>query len=576
MKTRFTSALFLICFCLVLALPAAGDDYAGIPEGACGVYTWGGWRGNESNMRELLPNVRGLPIVMKWRQLEPEDGVYLFDEDLGNLLRNASEGDFYTFLMVWVGPACPEWLYEKGVPEVFTDRTVNALGQPTDDNLYPYYFDAIYKEHFFRLIGKLGDYVNALPDELRKRITYIQSAEGSTGDGQPYKGKALDKQYDIGREDWGRFRIETWKVLKRHFQDGAKRPIPLLVNNDANKGAEIEWLLKNQRVIATKQGMFSHGYHISDGKRRLDEWLEVCATAAALGKGTFTRGEMDAELNVMGWSSRNVPQALYWSALYALHCGLDHWNVPYKACKVDENQPAFIFFNKYAGKRDAATANSAFCALRQGLDAADTDAFPEEEFGKAKKQNIERYLKIAGSFASYGAYQGDPPKACGGGMLNRKRDDYNDAGWGILAGNYERFLSQIEPDETSVGWWHKGPPDHIYSRFARGFERRSGKTVMSFRLDPNFFANLKAAHDVRVRIVYLDEGNGSWALKYHVGKGERLAATVQCKNTGLWTEKELLLRDAVFNKRLPKGADLMLEHIKGDDMVFHLVEIGKI
>ena len=65
-------------------------------------------------------------------------------------------------------------------------------------------------------------------------------------------------------------------------------------------------------------------------------------------------------------------------------------------------------------------------------------------------------------------------------MRNRQRDDYNDAGWGILPGNYCRFLEQIEPDETSVGWWHVEPKQHIYSRFARGFEKASGKTKMYY------------------------------------------------------------------------------------------------
>ena len=106
-------------------------------------------------------------------------------------------------------------------------------------------------------------------------------------------------------------------------------------------------------------------------------------------------------------------------------------------------------------------------ALRQGLDAADIRRFPEAKFGKAIRSNLQRYSKIAESYSHRGAMQGDPQKAVGGVMLNRQSEDYNDVGWDILPGNYSRFLSQIRPDETSIGWWHKGPKKSVYGRFAR-------------------------------------------------------------------------------------------------------------
>ena len=62
--------------------------------------------------------------------------------------------------------------------------------------------------------------------------------------------------------------------------------------------------------------------------------------------------------------------------------------------------------------------------------------------------------------------QGDPPKAIGGGMLNRKAEDHNDVGWEISDGNFKRFLTQIDPETTCLGWWQKGPKQSIYSRFA--------------------------------------------------------------------------------------------------------------
>ena len=189
--------------------------------------------------------------------------------------------------------------------------------------------------------------MNDLPPELRERILFVQSAEGSTGDGQPYKGNPLEAQYDISNEVWNDFRLETWKRYRN-----AVPGIPILVNSDANGGQETEWLLENMDVIALKHGMFSHGYHVSDNSERLAKFHALEAEAKKRGKPVLTRGEMDGEMFVMGWSTRNIPQALYWSGLFATHCGLDIWNIPHKALKDEANLPAFEFFNKYAGHTD--------------------------------------------------------------------------------------------------------------------------------------------------------------------------------------------------------------------------------
>ena len=60
-----------------------------------------------------------------------------------------------------------------------------------------------------------GRYVLDLPEDLRKRIIFIQTAEGSTGDGYGYKGDPLVAEYAISREEWGGVRIETWDVYRR-------------------------------------------------------------------------------------------------------------------------------------------------------------------------------------------------------------------------------------------------------------------------------------------------------------------------------------------------------------------------
>jgi hypothetical protein len=564
--------------CLVSCLaPHAGAgesaDRVGLPPETCGVWSWCSWNPRHVT-RERCPHVVGVPIILSWKSLEPEQDDYRFDKVLGERLRLAKENGFHAQLMLWAGPGMPTWMYGAGVPKVEVPARITPR-RNVSKPVFPYYFDKRYEERFFKIIAELGRYVRGLPDDLQARIVFVQSAEGSTGDGQPYKGKPLDPKYAITRDQWSAFRIRTWEAYRKAFQAGAKRPIPLAVNADANRGPEEAWLLEHLDTIGCKQGMFSHGYHISGTVDRVARWRAFLDAARTSGKAVFSRGEQDAEWKICGWSKKNTKQALYWSALFATHCGLDVWNLPADACQGETYADAIRFFNRYAGRRDPATSPSAFCALRRGLDASDEQAFPADTFGKVHGRNQERYVKIARAFSKYGAYQGDPEKAVGGGMRNRQRDDYNDAGWGILPGNYGRFLEQIDPEGTSVGWWHVEPKEHIYSRFARGFEKASGKTAMHFKLADGFFPAGAKSHAAKVRIVYLDRGKGGWSLRYASAAGPKEAVTMTCTGSGGWKEKIVPLPDATFTHALPKGSDLILAHGGGADTIFHMIELSR-
>ena len=212
-----------------------------------GISSWAGWKPGQISQAEC-PELRSVPLILKWDLLEPAAGRYAFAEELGRPLQAAQAGGLYLTLMIWVGPAAPEWIYQNGVPRVITNRNVNALGQKTDGQKeYPYYLHPEYKKRFLGLIDAFGKYVSALPPALRARIVFVQCAEGSTGDGQPYKGKPLEQKYAISDEVWNDFRLAAWK----RYRD-AVPGIPILVNSDANGGLETQWLLENMDVIALK------------------------------------------------------------------------------------------------------------------------------------------------------------------------------------------------------------------------------------------------------------------------------------------------------------------------------------
>ena len=229
---------YILFFTAVFAFPlfinqtkAQTGSY--FPNDCWGVYSWANWD-IKTVTRESHPLIKGAPIVLKWKDLEVEPGKYLFEELIGDKLKLAEQNGFYTFLMVHVAPNAPRWLYKNGVPELQMTPTVNPLGEPRDWT-FQYYLDEDYIFYYHRLLREFGKYIQSLPPDLHKRILYVQSAEGSTGDGWPYKGTPLEAGYDITDEAWGEFRINAWQVLKEALSnEKGELTTPILVNYDSN------------------------------------------------------------------------------------------------------------------------------------------------------------------------------------------------------------------------------------------------------------------------------------------------------------------------------------------------------
>jgi hypothetical protein len=284
-----------------------------------------------------------------------------------------------------------------------------------------------------------------------------------------------------------------------------------------------------------------------------------------------------------GWFQEAPVWNMYWLNLWGLHFGLDIFQHGTDAFRDRRHDPGFIFYSRYGGRKDPATSPGAWCALRDGLDAADTERFPVAQFGSGKlqprakdqKPGIARTLKIAEAFAPYGARQGDPEKAMTLVMRNRDAKAMNDVGWNIWAGNYQRYLTQFDPNGTSQGYWRVGSKEEPYGRFARGFDVASNKNAMYFDLDDRFYGKpLAGAEPVKLRVVYFDQGRGAWALKYDaVGQADKSAAEVKNENSGRWKEIVVEVQDANFGNRCPNRCDLMLVNTGRENTLFHMVEV---
>jgi hypothetical protein len=280
----------------------------------------------------------------------------------------------------------------------------------------------------------------------------------------------------------------------------------------------------------------------------------------------------------------NVPLNFYWGAVNALNGGQSVWDISnsaMEACKQQGFDYSFYFFNRYAGQIHPETATDAFCALHKGLDAADTTAYPEAEFGPAKRQNVDRMMRICERFSEYGAAVDDRDALTYGQVKQRSNQTgFNDVGWQIWPDNYSRFLYQIDADETSIPLWRVGGPitraSSIYSRFARGFEHASGKDAMYFKLHKGFS---KDNHPkvMTITVVWYDTQEGStWKVDYDAGKAAmNTALTVTGKGDKQWHHETVTLQDAVFRHGGRKGADIALVNTDDKDDIFSLIEIHR-
>jgi len=521
-----------------------------------------------------LPFVRGFWVACKWADLEPEKGKFNWSI-IEDQIKQAHKEGTSIGLMVFVGPDCPEWLYSNGVPKVFNSDAINPRGEShlLKFPYYPYYFDPDYINYWFNQIRTTAKWIGALADSLRTGIVFVQTAEGTTGDEGPYKGVPFVEEYRIttGDQRWIDLKIEAWKIYKEMY-GSMKPPVRLLINTGNAQQYEgiLDTLIPD---VWKKSGHPGHIYQFNGEKSYFNALKDQLWKRTSTGEFRRFRSEMDETGN--GWFRENHSQNMYWLNLYCLNYGLDILRMDCNVLKNPVYRPGLEFFTKYAGQKDPKDAIGAFSAMKDVLDAADKDRFPEDKYGKATPENKDRFLAIAKDYEKLGARIGDIDHAVGGAMTNRMSKAMNDVGYDLLAGNYEVFLYQIDPNQTSAGWWNIGPKDEPYGRFARSFDYERGKNRMYFVLNKDFFTR-ESGNKVKVRIIYLDKGTGRWSLQYINKKGRiKTASKVSNNNSGRWKEIIVAINDGLFAGKGPKGADLILTNDSKENSFFHMIEVIK-
>ena len=98
---------------------------------------------------------------------------------------------------------------------------------------YPYYLAPAYKKYYERFLTEFGKHIRSYPKEKQERIAFIQVKTGCTGDEAAYKGNANDSQYALTKTsaEWREFRLETFDLFVKLFQESPGPKIDLLFNS---------------------------------------------------------------------------------------------------------------------------------------------------------------------------------------------------------------------------------------------------------------------------------------------------------------------------------------------------------
>ena len=532
---------------------------------------------------ERFPFIKGAADRIKWADIETSPEVYDWSK-MDSQIRNAVKGKYFYYFVLWTGPHSPEWIYEQGVPKV-------AVKGSKGKDFFPYYLDQNYINYFNRLIFKLADHIASLTEEERNVFAFIQPAFGSTGDRQLYKGTPVDQKYKISAQQYLEFCSGATKRFYEAFNKPELKHIKFLFNVDDEsnptvlkeaKGTKVgellyaNWLRQNYPIELRKQQFtIAIGYQ-ANGEIKQDTELRPSFFGLNGKKPEFVRGEF-SKFGQGGIFQENPVWNYYWTAISTVDRGLDLWEVDYNIVKTGQYDEGFAFASRYSYYKQSQTSPYAFIALRDVLDSADTLRFPERRYGIAKQSNADRVNKIEEEFKKYGAKVGDLPAATAlsGSNYLYEAKAMNDVGFELIARNYNRFIIQIDANETSVGLWRVGPTDQPYGRYARGFENSSGRNRMYFDLDDNFLS-LKAKESITLKIIYLNKGTGKFSIRYDsLIDHDKIAATISKTNSGRWVSKSITITNGAFANKGPRNSDFSLVNEDNEDDVFHMIEIMK-
>ena len=589
-------ATFIFAFSLLLSLVSLRAELGLARE------NFGVWDREGLHAVADYPYARGQSLDMSWEQVNPARNTFDWSEINQKLQSAEIQNQAFTCKVSPIDQSAPtqsmpRWMFSAGVPS-FSESGTTSTGTPAALYVYGYYLDPEFKIYFEEMVKSLASYLRTgtgITESQRARIAFVRVDTGCTGDEEPYEnGTLVPAQYQIAAEAWQAHRRWVFELYRKAFQEGPGSVIPLLfvTVEPPDQQAQWDWILANVKGgFGIKHGGQLRGYHLTESESNVTVFKPLAVDSDFK---FFSRNEMDQTWQYP-YFSLNRPLSMYWAALEQLNVGMSVWDWSgscMEGAAVDGFTFTAEFFNKWAAELDPATAGGGFCIFHDGLDSSDTSRFPETTAygGRAFKGNTNRYVKICEQFASQGAAMDHVDAATWGQVAQRNPTNqppggqlgFNDAGWQIHPGNYDRFITQCNPNNTSKGLWRvRGPlttNSDPYDRFARRSDHSSGQDTMYFDVNDNLLPSL--SQRVQLNVTYLDRGTGQFRLLYDaVSSAQKTAFTVTKMNTDTWKTQSIEVTDWRFGNRGTNGSDLQLVNVATDaanpDTIFHGIELIK-
>ena len=528
---------------------------------------------------------KGSRIELKWSEIQPKDSLHYDWTQFNNYLKIAAENNILLYAIVYAGPDCPDWIYTEGkVPSVTTADTKHTWPR------FPYYLSENYQRHWHKLIKAYGKHLrDSIPAQWNKSVAFVQVVEGCTGDVTPYKGAVDSVKYAISDAQFDAFRFKGFSKHKAAFLDGDQNTrIPLLFNGvndeDPRSGAAgWKWVTDSLKEgFGMKCGTTVRGVALNGEIKFKEGYSKYFINPQGL--ACFGRSEMDMVCTLTLFM-KNLDIAYHWALLNGLNTGTSihdiNKNSSDQVFKYPEVMKSMQFFNKYAPQVYAAQATGAYSVFHKGLNASNTKLYPVNKYGTAEMSNLARYQKICSEEAIYGAKISDDSTVTLGKNPQRNyQKDYNDVGWDIDEGNFERFITQISPDSTSRGLWRvRGTLNGTsskYDRFARKFENSTNRNTMYFKFWDDVFSTTSKPKSLKFSVTWLDSIQGStWELRYKNNKGSIVSAMKMIgKGDRKWKTDTISVSDIDVTHTMDKlRSDFTLVNTDNIDDIFNGIEV---
>lgn len=543
-------------------------------------------------------------VAPAWKDLNPDVDKYDFSKFDSLVHHSLSKGRGLSWMIYTGSGYVPEWIYSHGVSKV----KVDGKKVPGDNGHWPCYTDAAYEKYFFGFHAALKDHIAHTFKANLTAFTGIDMTFGSTGDVTPWHGTPNRCKIDTDSwwtdstvrmakiyNDWlGDPSMDFYLITRGTEKFSAALRKQIIDAVPRNHWVETDhlycktYMLNGEKKALTMEDTtFALTHTEKDGQYVLsqcfqDQALPHTRRRLGLTESNIPLSFEGVDLAVSVWQT--IVWMLTWGQDRVASMYIDGVETHGVKGSAREDK-LWMFFNRYCGGRatNAKQFAGAWASLRHGLDASDTESFPDianDQDGDGKGGNA--CLKVVAKYAHMGAKQDDKSIDPGSVMDGRTRHGMNDCGWDISPDNYHMYLKQIDAEKTSVGMWRvgdfeSGKPGQYFGRFARSFQHSKGMNDMYFAVTGGVFdrEDLVGSTDpaaLNMRVVYYDKGNGSFSVKYGSSCQEEQKFTK--KNSGDWKEATMTLSPSGLAKACKSNSDFALHNTDAEDDVFAFVEVS--